>query len=95
MEFLFGKGNKFFSFATKLAELMWLNILTIACSLPVITVGAAFTARHRVLVDIYRDEEIRSQGYSFPLLRKISGRRPRSGFCIWCFMPFCWWTIGR
>lgn len=57
MDFLFGKGNKFFSFATKLAELMWLNILTILCSLPIITVGAAFTAMHRVLVDIYRDEE--------------------------------------
>lgn len=57
MDFLFGKGNKFFSFATKLAELMWLNVLTILCSLPIITVGAAFTAMHRVLVDIYRDEE--------------------------------------
>lgn len=52
-----GKGQKFFAFATKLAQLMWLNILTILCSLPVITAGAAFTALHRVLVDIYRDEE--------------------------------------
>lgn len=57
MELLMGKGQKFFAFATKLAQLMWLNILTIACSLPVVTVGAAFTAMHRVLVDIYRDEE--------------------------------------
>ena len=52
-----GKGQKFFAFATKLAQLMWLNILTIVCSLPIITVGAAFTAMHRVLVDIYRDED--------------------------------------
>lgn len=52
-----GKGQKFFAFATKLAQLMWLNILTIVCSLPIVTVGAAFTAMHRVLVDIYRDED--------------------------------------
>lgn len=57
MELLMGKGQKFFAFATKLAQLMWLNILTIVCSLPIITVGAAFTAMHRVLVDIYRDED--------------------------------------
>ena len=57
MELLMGKGQKFFAFATKLAQLMWLNILTILCSLPVVTVGAAFTAMHKVLVDIYRDEE--------------------------------------
>lgn len=52
-----GKGQKFFAFATKVAQLMWLNILTILCSVPVVTIGAAFTAMHRVLVDIYRDEE--------------------------------------
>ena len=57
MELLMGKGEKFFAFATKLAQLMWLNILTILCSLPVVTAGAAFTALHRVLVDIFRDEE--------------------------------------
>ena len=57
MELLMGKGEKFFAFATKLAELMWLNILTILCCLPVVTAGAAFTALHRVLVDVFRDEE--------------------------------------
>lgn len=59
MEFLFGKGNKFFAFATKMAELMWINLLTILCSLPVITIGSSLSAMHRVLVDIYRDEEKR------------------------------------
>lgn len=52
-----GRGNKFFAFATKLAELMLVNLLTLICSLPVITIGSACTAMHRVLVDIYRDEE--------------------------------------
>ena len=57
MNFIFGQGQKFFDFATRLAQLMWLNILTILCSLPVITVGSAFTALHTVLVKLYRDEE--------------------------------------
>lgn len=57
MEFLLGSGKRFFEFATKLGELMLVNLLTLLCSLPVITVGAAFTAMHRVLVDIYRDQE--------------------------------------
>lgn len=57
MEFLMGSGKRFFEFATKLGELMLLNLLTLLCSLPVVTVGAAFTAMHRVLVDIYRDQE--------------------------------------
>ena len=55
--FLFGRGSRFAEFATKLSELMWLNLLTIVCSIPVITLGAAFCAMHRVLVQIYRDEE--------------------------------------
>lgn len=57
MEFFMGKGKKFFEFATKLAQLMWLNILTILCCLPVVTIGSAFTAMHYVLIQIYRDEE--------------------------------------
>ena len=57
MEFFRGKGQKFFEFATTLAQLMWLNIRTILCSLPVITMGSAFTALHYVLIQIYRNEE--------------------------------------
>lgn len=55
--FILGRGTKFYEFAKKTGELMWLNLLTIACSLPVITIGCAFSAMHRVLLSIYRDEE--------------------------------------
>ena len=37
--------------------MMWLNILTVVCSLPVFTAGAAMTAMHYVLLKIFRDEE--------------------------------------
>lgn len=55
--FFLGRGSKFFEFAKKLSELMWLNILTVICCIPVFTIGCAFCAMHRVLVLIYRDEE--------------------------------------
>ena len=57
MEFLMGSGKRFFAFATKLSELMWINVLTILCSLPVITAGSALAAMNHVLLAIYRDEE--------------------------------------
>lgn len=41
----------------KAADLMWLNILLIFCSLPVFTAGAAFTAAHYVALKLCRNEE--------------------------------------
>ena len=52
----------------KMADLMIINILTIICSLPIITVGPAFTAAHYVCLKIVRNEEcyiIRSYFKSF------------------------------
>jgi uncharacterized membrane protein YesL len=52
----------------KMADLMIINILTILCSLPLITVGPAFRAAHYVCLKIVRDEEcyiIRSYFKSF------------------------------
>lgn len=57
MNFIFGRGTKFLEFATKLSELMWLNFLTFLCCLPIFTIGAATSAMHTVLIQIYRNEE--------------------------------------
>ena len=57
MDFFSGRGAKFYEFSVKLMELMWLNVLVFVTSLPVITIGASFSAMHTVLVKIYRDEE--------------------------------------
>ena len=54
---LFDLDSKFMYFANKFADLMWLNILTLVCCLPIFTIGASITAMHRVLLAIYRDEE--------------------------------------
>lgn len=57
MEFFSGRGAKFYEFSVKLMELMWLNFLVFITSLPIFTIGASFSAMHKVLVQIYRDEE--------------------------------------
>lgn len=54
---LFRIDGKLMRFGTKLGYLLWLQVLTVVCSLPLITAGAAFTAMHKVLLDIYRNTE--------------------------------------
>ncbi len=68
------KGESLFQFAGKVSELMWLNLLTFLCCLPVITIGSALTAMHRVLVQIYRDEENRITVTYFSAFAKNFGR---------------------
>ncbi len=44
-------------FLSKMADIMWLNILTIVCCIPVITAGASLTALHYMVLKIVRDED--------------------------------------
>ena len=44
-------------FLNKVADLMWLNVLTMVCCIPVFTAGASFTAMHYMALKIVRDEE--------------------------------------
>lgn len=41
----------------KAADLMWLNVLTMICCIPIITAGASLTAMHYMALKIVRDEE--------------------------------------
>lgn len=41
----------------KVADLMWLNILTMLCCLPIFTAGASLTAAHYVALKMKRNEE--------------------------------------
>lgn len=42
---------------TKMADLLWLNVLAIICCIPVITVGASMTALHYMALKLARNEE--------------------------------------
>ena len=54
---LFNIDSPFMRFLSRLADLMILNILVLITSIPVITIGASFTAMHYVLIKMVRDEE--------------------------------------
>lgn len=54
---LFRIDGKVMHYGTKLAYLLWLQVLTILCILPVITAGASLCAMHKVLLQIYRNTE--------------------------------------
>lgn len=41
----------------KMADLMWLNILTFICCIPIITIGPALTAMHYMALKMARNEE--------------------------------------
>ena len=42
---------------TKVADLMWLNILTIVMCIPVVTAGAALTAKDYMCYKLVKNEE--------------------------------------
>lgn len=54
---LFDMDSPLFRFLNRVGDLLILNILMIICCIPVITIGAACTAMHYVLLKIVRDEE--------------------------------------
>lgn len=41
----------------KMADLLWLNVLTLICCIPIVTVGASLTAMNYVALKIARNEE--------------------------------------
>ena len=57
MKGLMDTNSKLFALLTKAALLMELNLLVLLCCLPVVTIGAALSSMHAVLLKIYRDEE--------------------------------------
>ncbi len=53
----FNLDSPFMKFLNRMTDLLWLNLLTIVCSIPIITAGASFTALHYTCLKMVRDEE--------------------------------------
>ena len=53
---LFDLDSPLFSGLNKLADLIYLNILTMICCIPIITIGASMTALNYVALKIVRNE---------------------------------------
>lgn len=54
---IFDLDSPLMNVLNKMADLMWLNILTLICCIPIITAGATFTSMHYVALKIVRNEE--------------------------------------
>lgn len=54
---IFDLDSPLMNVLNKMADLMWLNILTLICCIPGITAGAALTSMHYVALKIVRNEE--------------------------------------
>lgn len=66
----------------KLADLIWLNILTFICCIPIITVGASITALNYVALKMVRDEE----GYVTKEYFKSFKQNFKQATLIWLIM---------
>ncbi len=54
---LFNLDSPLMVFLGRVADLLWLNLLTIICCIPIITAGASITAMHYVVLKMARDED--------------------------------------
>lgn len=57
MNRFFSMDNKFFVFMGKVADLCLLNLVCLACCIPIVTAGAAITALYYVTLKMVRNEE--------------------------------------
>lgn len=67
-------------FLSRMADLMWLNILTMICCIPIVTVGASLTALNYMVLKIVRNEE----GYITRGFFKAFKENFKQSTAIWC-----------
>lgn len=82
MSKLFDIDSPIMRFLSRVADMVILNLLVLVCCMPIITVGAAFTAMHYVLLKMVRDEE----GYLVRGFFKSFGRNFKQATLIWLMM---------
>lgn len=79
---LFDMDSPVMRFLGRVGDMMILNILVLICCIPIITVGAAFTAMHYVLLKMVRDEE----GYLIRGFFKSFAQNFKQATLIWLLM---------
>lgn len=57
MKSIFNFEGPFFTFFSRIADLLLLNLLFLICSLPIVTIGASTTAMYYVTLKMVRNEE--------------------------------------
>lgn len=57
MKALFDPNSKIYRFGSALTSLMFLNLLVVLTSIPIVTFGASMAAMHTMMLKLYRDED--------------------------------------
>ena len=76
---LFNLDSPIFNFLNKAADLIWLNILTFICCIPIFTIGASLTALNYVVLKMVRNED----GYITQSFFKSFKQNFRQATIIW------------
>lgn len=91
MDKIFNLDSPVMQALNKVADLIWLNILTMVCCIPIITVGAALTAQHYVVLKMVRNRE----GYITRSFFKSFKANFKQATCIWLiFLAFILMFVG-
>lgn len=91
MDKIFNLDSPVMQILNKIADLVWLNLLTMICCIPIITAGAAFTAQHYVVLKMVRNQE----GYITRSFFKSFKTNFRQATCIWLiFLAFILMFVG-
>lgn len=85
MSKIFDLDSPIMRFLSRLADLLWLNILVIVCSIPIFTIGASLSAMHYLLLKMVRNEE----GYITKSFFKAFKDNFKQGTLLWLiFLAF-------
>ena len=57
MNIIFSMDNAFFRTIGKMVDLIWVNLLTLVCALPVVTAGASLTAMYDLLLKMTENKQ--------------------------------------
>lgn len=87
---LFDLDNPFFRFISKLVDVIWLNILWLIFSIPVVTIGASTTAMYSVTMKMARDKE----GYVFQGFWKSFKENFKQATIIWIILLVLGTVLG-
>jgi hypothetical protein len=90
---LFDQENPVFKTMSVVFSLIHLNLLTLACCLPIVTAGAAFTAMHRVLWRLVRHEETYITKNSSKRFGGTSDRPPCCGLLSFVVLGVDIWVV--
>ena len=90
MDKLFDLDNPFFRFISKLVDVIWLNILWMIFSIPVVTIGASTTAMYSVTMKMARDKE----GYVFQGFWKSFKENFKQATIIWIILLIVGTVLG-